>query len=689
MGKIFALLLLVSLLIPFYSMAQTGPVQGHSFIGGTHSITSGLNSANYVDGIVPGATITVYLTGTLTKATGLTSDGTTALSNPFTSNVATSVNPGGWIFYASISAAYDVVGSGGGSNPSCTTAPNCYAVPTTLCVDCFPSQTIGGIFCPSGCTLTGPLNGTSASFSGTVNSAGGTLTGPLNGTSASFSGIVATGATVQGSNLGISPLAPPYNADPMGSTDSSAALSAAFAAGGLVDLCKGNANVNYKIMSPITISTSVIIRGSSVNYANAGNCKITVSGAINGLIFAHPVQLQNVEIVGTAGALNGIVLDNAENALISDNSIHGFMEGGISFNMAAGHNNDQVTIRRNYIWGNGLAADGSGGIDVPNTGQSDNNGAHLSDNNISLNTGPGIRLRGFEWDSRGDSIHDNGACAVQLGANADPVNSVMNNYFFHPEFEANATTNGGLCSTTNSYGNMIIGHPVQQLNGLTGADGQSYMVSPTGVLLEDMPGFVIQRQSGNKITNVTVQAGANQGTSALQCWLNLAGNSTCIGPGGNVVLGGQFIAPVNGSTPGVYMSGSTGAAYPFQNYGNMIIEGGYPGIGTDIVFMENGVVLGAALSGGQFSWRGDYRNATSQLIPSTATGNFGSATGKLLLVSGSPVAGTYPDGGAGAWTALPVTKSGTPTVNAGVCWKTATQLGTCTAGTWPNCTTCN
>ncbi len=33
--------------------------------------------------------------------------------------------------------------------------------------------------------------------------------------------------------------------------------------------------------------------------------------------------------------------------------------------------------------------------------------------------------------------------------------------------------------------------------------------------------------------------------------------------------------------------------------------------------------------------------------------------------------------------------STTPTVGAGVCWKTATTLGTCTAGTWPNCTTCN
>jgi hypothetical protein len=34
-------------------------------------------------------------------------------------------------------------------------------------------------------------------------------------------------------------------------------------------------------------------------------------------------------------------------------------------------------------------------------------------------------------------------------------------------------------------------------------------------------------------------------------------------------------------------------------------------------------------------------------------------------------------------------KSGTPTTGAGVCWKSASTLGTCTAGTWPNCSTCN
>ena len=40
-------------------------------------------------------------------------------------------------------------------------------------------------------------------------------------------------------------------------------------------------------------------------------------------------------------------------------------------------------------------------------------------------------------------------------------------------------------------------------------------------------------------------------------------------------------------------------------------------------------------------------------------------------------------------TKIPVETGTTPTVGAGVCWKTTTTLGTCTAGTWPSCTTCN
>ena len=64
--------------------------------------------------------------------------------------------------------------------------------------------------------------------------------------------------------------------------------------------------------------------------------------------------------------------------------------------------------------------------------------------------------------------------------------------------------------------------------------------------------------------------------------------------------------------------------------------------------------------------------------------------GNLTLASGYDIV-------AAGWTfafpaasgTLPVTSATTPTVGAGVCWKTSATLGTCTAGTWPNCTTCN
>jgi hypothetical protein len=99
--------------------------------------------------------------------------------------------------------------------------------------------------------------------------------------------------------------------------------------------------------------------------------------------------------------------------------------------------------------------------------------------------------------------------------------------------------------------------------------------------------------------------------------------------------------------------------------------------------------LGGFTNDGTFNADNGYAIAGVKVIPSTAGGYQGANTGKVLLTNGTPTAGTYPDGASGTWTALPVTKSGTPTAGAGVCWKTTSTLGTCTAGTWPNCTTCN
>ena len=129
--KRFLLLTILALVgaIPLYS--QTDALQGHCTLGGTKSITSGLNSTNYNQGVIPGCTVTVYLTGTTTLATIYSNSTGTVLANPFTAVQLPSPNAGYWIFYAATGVGYDVKLSGGNGNPSCTTAPNCYTTPLT------------------------------------------------------------------------------------------------------------------------------------------------------------------------------------------------------------------------------------------------------------------------------------------------------------------------------------------------------------------------------------------------------------------------------------------------------------------------------------------------------------------------------------------------------------------------------
>ena len=138
--------------LPVLTAAQNGAIQGHSYLGGTKAVTSGLSSVNYMDGIIPSATITVYYTGTTTPVPGnlIFSNLTgTVLGNPFTSNDISSLNPGGWLFFAVKGQGYDVVGSGGLS-------PNTYGAPTPLCTDCFASGGGCDVNSPNDCVITDP-----------------------------------------------------------------------------------------------------------------------------------------------------------------------------------------------------------------------------------------------------------------------------------------------------------------------------------------------------------------------------------------------------------------------------------------------------------------------------------------------------------------------------------------------------
>jgi hypothetical protein len=124
---LFFLALLVS-----PAFAQTGAVQNHCYLGGKKAVVSGISSTNYLDGIVPSCTVTPYLTGTSTLATYSLIQGGSTQTGPFTANTASSVDPGGWIFFSATNVGLDVVMSGG-------VTPNTYPAPVTL-TDIFPSQ---------------------------------------------------------------------------------------------------------------------------------------------------------------------------------------------------------------------------------------------------------------------------------------------------------------------------------------------------------------------------------------------------------------------------------------------------------------------------------------------------------------------------------------------------------------------
>jgi hypothetical protein len=89
--------------------AQNAAVQGWCELGGIKVSLQGMTSTNTVQASYPRCNVTVYLTGTTTKATIYsTKDGLTQLSNPFTA-----ATNGAWTFYSATGVALDVSLNGG------------------------------------------------------------------------------------------------------------------------------------------------------------------------------------------------------------------------------------------------------------------------------------------------------------------------------------------------------------------------------------------------------------------------------------------------------------------------------------------------------------------------------------------------------------------------------------------------
>lgn len=101
-------LIFLAMLVAAPALAQTDGINGYCTLGATNAVTSNLNSSNKLQGIIPKCTVTVYLTGTTTKATIYADAIGTTLTNGFTADVS-----GQWLFYAATGQGYDVVMNGG------------------------------------------------------------------------------------------------------------------------------------------------------------------------------------------------------------------------------------------------------------------------------------------------------------------------------------------------------------------------------------------------------------------------------------------------------------------------------------------------------------------------------------------------------------------------------------------------
>ena len=208
-------LILAVLLLSIGLVAQTAAISGYCVQGSTVAKTQGLNSSNYLQGIIPSCSVKVYLTGTTNLATIYADSLGTELGNPFTATTK-----GQFLFYAATGQSYDVVLNGGIS-------PNTYSSPVTITG--IPLSNISGGL-PFGCTSSGTENITCSTFNASLTSTSGVTGVPVASpttaptvTQSSTGGTVAAGNycfeyTYQGANNGETTASPSSCVTTTGST---------------------------------------------------------------------------------------------------------------------------------------------------------------------------------------------------------------------------------------------------------------------------------------------------------------------------------------------------------------------------------------------------------------------------------------------------------------------------------------
>ncbi len=225
--------------------------------GATQAATSGIKSSNYQQGVIPYCTVTVYLTGTTTKATIYSDSTNTPLSNPFIAD-----SNGKFLTYAGIGQGYDVTLSGG-------IPPLTYPSPVTI-----TDLLIGASGGVAGVTN---INGTAGSFAftGAVSCTGascnftGAPTFQHNGVNLTDQSLVNFNDTTPAAPSGFQDIT--FNSDSLG--DLSAYIPSFY--GGIEMSITPPVTGQYTILSPATCSIAV----GGVPSAGTGQCASNNSGA--------------------------------------------------------------------------------------------------------------------------------------------------------------------------------------------------------------------------------------------------------------------------------------------------------------------------------------------------------------------------------------------------------------------------
>lgn len=739
-------LFILALLCPV-AFSQQGPLQGTSTLGGISATTQGAQSSNKLMGVIPAAKISIYLTGTTTLAT-LTTDGTTSLSNPFYSNSLSASNPGGWIAYAATGYGYDVVASSGQGAQNCTTSPLCYTAPVTLCKDCFPSQAGGG----SGGGVSQIVAGSNISISPsegtgvvTINSTGGRCApsgsfGPIlvdNGDGTCISSDAVwdrDGATY---NFGQSSY---YDDNTFSCDGDTCTITTIYplndSIGGGILIASGWRNSPEE--GCFTNSGYVSVLSHTTNQIVINEGWTSCTGSLSG---TGGILLIDIEQITASGISIGGSFDSQENTAYAGYfSLHGtsfysdIKEDPQGSETVIEQNSDGIDILSHNQsladTGITIGASPSGGVqghvDIKTPLGIDisagDAGLYLyPDAQSTLNVPGGLNITGAngtqianmpstggltlpDWDVPARYFQYQGSeLKVFGGPTPETVFHVIANGArtavlvpiikapTYKHYGLQIDDQGEITNTSNIVTNRYNETNFSDApNGTTFDSGQillppSYWVGSNGKRYAIYPVY----QSG---TTGILDGGADMCTGvAGQNWI------TCPHPIGLNERGGQYVqigsevklvSYINvGSEPGstvlvsfVYLTTDLSSSYSTPT----LLSFSAPVLGPEIQMPTKSASAPTTLAWSQGDMEqnsGATANGVAAWV-NTGSGTPGTWAGIPLGDTNGKIADTQ------LLTSHPLI-SGTPTVGAGVCWKTTTTLGTCTAGTWPNCTTCN